>query len=558
MMLTASSAVAQTGYAIGVPACHPAKKANPTFCLAVRKKVVGKNTPGARKFTLAAGATAAGALGPNGGLTPSDLASAYGFTSTTAVTQKIGIVDAFNDPNINADLQTFDAQYGLATCSEANGCLKVVGQTGSTLPPNATNSWPNEESLDVEAVHAVCQTCKILVVEATTDNASASDPPADMAIAEKEAVTLGATLVTNSFGYPESLFSTTDAAAFNHPGVVINASTGDDGWRDFDYLDAYGSPYNMANAPSTLNTVTGVGGTSLHLGQTATRQNETVWNDNGTQDYNEQLLGQPLGATGGGCSAKYAARTWQTHVANWSQTVCGSFRSAADISAVADYLTGFDVYNSDTCGGACSTGWNTFGGTSLSSPIITAMWALAGGSGGVSYPAGNLYAHAGGTSLYDVNTGGNGFCGGEGAANCGDPNTLGYGWVDCDYPATGSTPSAGDRECDALAGYDGPSGVGAPNGLVAFKKVPLTVKIAGPTTIAHGTTGSWTATVTDPTAGATVTKYSWNWGDATAVTTTTIGAAKHDYTVAATRTITLTVTDTNGQTGTATYSVKVT
>ena len=70
-----------------------------------------------------------------------------------------------------------------------------------------------------------------------------------MAIAENTAVSLGAKLVTNSFGYPETQFNTTDAAAFNHSGDVIAASTGDDGWRDFDYLGTVGAPYNMADAP---------------------------------------------------------------------------------------------------------------------------------------------------------------------------------------------------------------------------------------------------------------------------------------------------------------------
>ena len=119
------------------------------------------------------GTTKAGTIGPAGGLTPSDLATAYGFTSTAATTQTVGIVDAFNDPTINADLQTFDKQYGLATCTEANGCLKVVNQTGgTTLPPNDTSGWSNETSLDVETVHSVCQHCKILLVEATTDDAA--------------------------------------------------------------------------------------------------------------------------------------------------------------------------------------------------------------------------------------------------------------------------------------------------------------------------------------------------------------------------------------------------
>jgi hypothetical protein len=104
----------------------------------------------------------------------------------------------------------------------------------------------------------------------------------------------------------------------------------------------------------------------------------------------------------------------------------------------------------------------------MASPLITAMWALAGGSGGTPYPAANLYRHLGSASLYDVTTGGNGYCDGNGAAGCPDPNLLGYGYVDCAYTPTGQI-SVGDRSCDALKGYDGPSGVGTPNGLRAFR-----------------------------------------------------------------------------------------
>ena len=492
-------------------------------------------------------------LGPAGGLTPSDLASAYGFTSTAATTQTIALVDAYNDPTINADLQTFDTQYGLAACSTSNGCLKVVNQTGgTTLPPNDTTGWSNEIALDVETAHSVCQHCKLILVEATNDTT-----PANLAAAENEAVKPGATEVSNSFGYPESMFNSTDVAAFNHPGVVITASTGDDGWRDFDYLLNYGSTYNQPDAPSTLSTVVAVGGTSLYLGQTAARQSEGVWNDDGIKDYDQQLTGEALGATGGGCSTLTAGRTCQINAPNFSQTGCGTKRSVADVSAVGDYLTGYDVYNSNTCSGSCSTGWNTFGGTSLSSPLIAGMWALAGGAAGVQYPSLNLYGHLGGTSLYDVKSGGNGWCDGVGAAGCSDPNTLGYGVVDCSYPPTGSTPSVGDRSCDALSGYDGPSGVGAPVGLAAFQVVHLTVKVTGPTSIVHNTTGTWTATVTDPTPGMAVTGYSWNWGDGTTTTTTT-NSTTHKYTTAATRTITVTATDTDKQTGTGTLSVNVT
>jgi subtilase family serine protease len=123
------------------------------------------------------------------------------------------------------------------------------------------------------------------------------------------------------------------------------------------------------------------------------------------------------------------------------------------IAAVADPYTGFDIYDSYK-----QSGWLTIGGTSLSSPLTSALYALAGGSGGVSYPAATLYSHLGQASLYDVTEGGDGYCDGEAYSACGEPNST-YGRVDCE----------GTTECDAAIGFDGPSGVGTPKGLGAFK-----------------------------------------------------------------------------------------
>ena len=433
----------------------------------------------------------------------------------------------------------------------------MVSQTGTTtLPPNDTTGWSVEESLDVETVHSVCQKCKIILIEAT------SNSDANLEAAENEAATLKATEISNSFGAPETGSTATDEAAYNHPGIVTTASAGDDGYFSFDKLAAVNAP----EEPASFNTVVAVGGTSLYLGQTGTRQSETVWNDNGPRDVFEQEFGQD-GAGGGGCSSLIAAQQWQDHVPNWAQTVCGTHRLSADVSADADYLTGFDVFDSFTCANNCvpSAGYFTIGGTSLASPIIASMWALAGGAHGVKYPSLSLYGHLGTASLYDVTVGGNGYCDGIGASNCGEPppsspnpNTYGFGRVDCSFPATGSTPSAGDRACDALTGYDGPTGVGTPNGLGAFAVTGPKPKIAGPATVVHGNGGTWTATFTDPTPGATVSHYSWNWGDGTAATVTTTGSATHTYAAAANRTITLTVTDSDGQTGSTTFAVKVT
>jgi subtilase family serine protease len=466
-LLTASLASAGSTwlYAIGKRSCTSTSPKVLT-CNAMRRVMVAAGTPGAQPFTPGAGATGSGTLGPNGGLTPGDLAKAYAVNTTAvpATTQTIAIVDAYKNPNIAADLTHFDTQYALATCTIANGCLRIVNQTGgATLPAADTTGWSQEETLDVQAAHAICQHCKIVLIEANSPSNS------DFTIAENTAVnTIHATEVSNSFGEPEQYTGATMQAAFNHPGTVIVASSGDDGYFDFDKLGGSGL-INHPQIPAAYPTVVAVGGTSLLLGQTAVRQNESVWNDNGFQDYAEYLSGYILGAGGGGCSSTFAAQAWQTNTTtnpNWAKTACGTHRLVADVSAIADYLTGFDIYDSYNCGSACGgAGWMTFGGTSLAAPVIAAMFGLAGGSHGVSYPAQTLYSHA--SSAYDVKFGGNGWCMGIGAAGCPDPNLYGYGIMDCAYTSGGVT-AAGNAACDATTGYDGPSGVGSPKTLAMF------------------------------------------------------------------------------------------
>jgi hypothetical protein len=545
-----SAPAAEYSYAVGKHACQTPSKPHQARCLAMIKVVVEKTVPGARAFLPAAGAKAAGTVGPAGGLTPSDLATAYNLpTATAGAGQTVALVDAYNDPNIEADLQVFDSKYGLATCTIANGCLTVVGQVGSTLPQNDTTGWSVEESLDVETVHAICQKCKILLVEAN------SESNADLGTAENRAAFLKATEISNSFGEPESQADAPFESAFNHPGLVITASTGDDGYYSFDLLTGTNQP----NFPASFGSVVSVGGTSLYLGQTAARQSETVWNDNGVKDYFGLTLGEGLGAGGGGCSKIFGAPGWQTHVAGWSSTGCGAKRLSADVAAVADYLTGLDIYDSYACSQCLQNpGWATVGGTSLASPLIASVYALAGGAQGMSHPVLTLYGHLG--AAYDVTVGGNGWCDGEGAAACGDPNSLGFGVVDCDYPASGTVPAAGDLACDAAVGFDGPTGVGTPNGLTAFTKTGPKAPISGPTSVKTNVSGTWTATYSDPFPGGTAAQYTWNWGDGSAATVTTTPSAPHTYTTGGVnRTISMVATDNYGVASAAnTFTVSVT
>lgn len=460
------SAATGIRYARVVPVCAPAKPGHVT-CFAMRLVRARIGTPGTRAYRPAAGAET---IGPAGGLTPSDLATAYGFGSAaTGKDQRVAIIDWGNDATVTSDLNAFDSRYHLTACTTSNGCFRKLNQFGKTSPLPADQGTAFEIALDVETVHAVCQKCKIDLIETR----SSAFPSVEAGV--NEAVKLGATEISNSYGGPETRApSAADKADYNHPGVVITASTGDDGYYDFDQWPntPTGGPSaapSAPNFPADAATVVAVGGTSLYLKADGTRRSETVWNDNGPQDAVELNTGIPWGATGGGCSLFVGAQAWQRKLADWSQTGCGTKRLAADVAAVADPFTGFDIYNTSDGG----TGWATIGGTSLSAPLVAAMFALAGGAHGVAYPARTLYRHLGTKALYDVTTGGDGFCGGEGAAQCGNWNHSTYngahlGVLDCDYPATGSKPSAGDFACDATIGYDGPTGVGTPKGLRAF------------------------------------------------------------------------------------------
>ncbi|MGD0453417.1 MAG: PKD domain-containing protein [Solirubrobacteraceae bacterium] len=519
--------------------CPPPKPGDATCFALVRVPVssAAANEPGVRPYTAAAGALESG---PAGGLTPAELASAYGYDPTASgAGQTIGIVDAYDDPNIEGDLGEFDKQYGIA----CDGCFTKVSQTGSTtsLPEVDTTGWSVETSLDVEMAHSTCPKCKILLVEA----ASASFE--NLATAVGEAVALGATEVSNSYGGPEVELGATEKAAYNHPGVVISAATGDFGYDGWTELNEEFEPPGRPNMPASFPSVVAVGGTTLHLNEEGKRESETVWNGNGPFDEEEDE-----GATGGGCSTMFTAQPWQQHAPGFAATGCGSKRLAADVSAVADPRTGFDIYDSYNCGEKCEEfrrgqDWLTIGGTSVATPLISSLYALAGGSGGVSYPALTLYGHLGDSSaLYDVTEGGNGICDDEGLA-CGANAFFGVE-VDCE----------GTTACNAAPGFDGPSGVGTPNGLGVFKPLLPIAAITPPTAPKSGLAATFSGGASsDPYPGGSISSYSWSWGDGTPVST---GAAPtHTYSAPGEYTVTLTVVDNYGLNSVpVTESVKVT
>ena len=348
------------------------------------------------------------------GMGPSDLRKAYSLASAAVNNgkgQTVALVDAYDDPTIESDLATYRAYYGLPPCTTANGCFRKVNQDGEqgNYPAVANPSWEPEIALDVEMVSAICPNCHILLVEANSaDEAVAMSNPvqhSDLGAAVDTAVNLGATEVSNSYGSagpePDQTFFD---HYYNHPGVAIAASAGDE---DYGTIWPAASPY-----------VTAVGGTEL-APDPATRRgfDESVWGS-----IFPGVLPNEAQGTGSGCSI------WEPKPA-WQHDAGCSGRTVADVSAVADNVAIYD--SSPEIGG-----WGVVAGTSISSPLIASVYALAGNAKSLvygSYP----YSHQ--TSFHDITEGSN-FT----------PDTV------CGYL------------CTAEPGYDGPTGLGTPNGTGGF------------------------------------------------------------------------------------------
>lgn len=556
-LASATDAGASIGTTTWVPEKVCAATAPGTMSCNAWKLVAHHSTSLGAALPAGVGVRANLAGGPSGGYTPAQIAKAYGVdvTAAAASTQTVAIVDAYNDPSVKTDLAAFDAHYGIA--AETATSFRVVNQAGSTTSlPAANAGWAGEISLDVQAVRGMCRRCRILLVEAT------SNSTADLAAATNRAATMHATEISNSYGGLETDASHTTAnnAAYDHPGIVITASTGDDGWYGWDVAFDNSGSANAAQIPASLNTVVGVGGTSLYLNADGTRAGETVWNNNGPSGLYAYLAGRSLGAAGGGCSTKLNGKGWQMNVAGYSTLGCASGRrSMTDIAAIADPFTGYDIYQTY---GATAAGWQTFGGTSLASPMVAAMWALAGGAGGVTYPSLSLYGHFKHDTVrptFDVQVGGTGMCDTASKTSCakfwnGNPNQLGAGLVDCGFPTSGSTTLTNTGQCYAQAGYDGVSGVGTPKGVNTFTPLAPTLAIGAPGTVTHGVAKQFTSAASDPFPGGAITAHTWHWGDGA----TSSGAAPtHTYATAGSKTISLSVFDTYGRTTTKTLTITV-
>ena len=381
------------------------------------------------------------------GYTVAQIRHAYGFdqVSDTGTGETIAIVDAFNDPNIAADLHTFDVKMGIADPPS----LTVESQTGGSVSTLKTDAgWASEISLDVEWAHAIAPNAKIVLVEANTDSLSNL-----MAAVNTARNISSVSVVSMSWGGSEfsgvSQYNSILTTPAGHQGVTFVASSGDDG-------SAYGVSW-PASSPNVLS----VGGTTLYTtGANGTYATETGWSD-----------------SGGGVSQLYSEPAYQTA----AQSTGG--RTNPDVSYNANPNTGFAVYDSIADDGY--VGWQVIGGTSAGAPQWSALVALADQSRAAAGKASLDGATGTLPDLYKLYSA---------------PGTASYASYVSDF--NDITSGASSYALRAHAGYDGVTGLGTPKAAAVIAALSSS---ASTTTTTSTTTTASTPTATRALARAQTT-----------------------------------------------------
>ena len=322
------------------------------------------------------------------GFVPADLQSAYNIPVAIGGHPTVALIDAFGYTALESDLAIYRGQFGLPPCTTENGCLTIVNQDGETSPlpgpPPSSDDWTLETALDVDMASAACPSCYLLVVQATDDTSNGLE------LAQATATSLGAAVISNSWGGPEQpdVSLTAEETYFDQP-VAVFVAAGDDGYDD----GGQGPDY-----PGTSSHTIAVGGTHLVRDSSTRGWTETAWSSGGSA-----------------CSLSIAKPAYQTG------TSC-QFKATTDIAAVGDPQTGMASYDS------LNGGWGVVGGTSAATPIIAGIFAATGNGDQLS----GSFMMENADKLNDVTSGNNGSCGN---ILC----TAGKGW---DGPTGYGTPNA--------------------------------------------------------------------------------------------------------------------
>ena len=403
--------------------------------------------------------------------TPAQIRAAYGLpaipagTSYTAAQaaalgakQTIYIVDAMHNPNIAAELASFNQRFALPTCTtktvasnatlplaapSASSCDLVIvyanaaGAMTSTAPAY-DSGWATEIALDVQWAHAIAPLARIVVIEAPDASVNS------LTNAVKLANAMGPGVVSMSFGAPEGSWGSSFDAAFTATGMSYLAATGDAGME--------------VEWPSASSNVLAVGGTSLTYSGTGNRS-EVAWSQ-----------------TGGGISAYIATPKYQANTVPGMGTAAR--RTVADVSFNANPSTG--QYVASINPGSSTVNWISAGGTSLSTPQWAGLIAIANaqrvatGKALLGAPHAMLYGNVASVSgnyasaFLDINSGSHGTC----------------------------------ATCSAKTGYDQVTGLGTPNVTSLLAQLSNTTTAAAPPTISSATISGTTGTALTYTVAA--------------------------------------------------------
>ncbi len=313
---------------------------------------------------------------PSCAYTAQQLVAHYGVNEAHAVGlkgrgQTIVIVDAYGSPTALADLNTFSSAMGLPAMTSKT--FEVVYPDGT--PTDTDPDWATETTLDIEWAHAFAPEAKIVLVVAPSfeeaDLAHAVDYAADHRLGN---------VISASWGEPEAKTDKSAAEIFNHAfthaaarGVAVNVATGDNA------DNGVGTPVGAPAVPADSLYATAVGGTSINIPsdngpvESAWGLSKTVFGTNIDASPVPQVYRTVQGG-GGGESVYFKKPSWQ-------HKLPGAGRQTPDISAIADPQTGAIVVQSAADG---TPVWHVIGGTSLATPIFSAIWALADEAAGES------------------------------------------------------------------------------------------------------------------------------------------------------------------------------
>ena len=374
-----------------------------------------------------------GSSPPSGSMAPANVLGAYKVPPSSAAGGKIVAIVDMPDASALEDLNVYRKAFGIAPLPQCPGsglpdpttgtpCFAAVDESGKvTSSAGDCASNDGETGLDEEMISAACPDCSILLVQLTDASMTNGPTDLDFVAAAKAAIRDGAVAVSLSFGGQE--FSDPTGQDYTTPGHLVVAASGDAG-----YLNQ-GLGGSTPSYPSSAPDVLAIGGTTLQL--TGKAYSEVTWND-----------GSQGGAGGSGCSTEFAMPAYQTQFLSTHAGAFGSCtkRASVDVSAAAEFGAG-------NFGGAIAEydtgdGWVAVVGTSAAAPLVAGLFTRLDLTDVVSANLGWVYDNL--AAFNDVTSGSNDLGG-----SC--TNIL----------------------CKAGPGWDGPTGVGTPNGeALALRVVP--------------------------------------------------------------------------------------